>query len=132
MSWGRACPFTPENTSYNVTFGCATTRTVVMSGPAKYRKSFVNAPTVFDVQWLFNAAQFKQFMDYYRKTLREGSLLASVNLIGYNSDSGGDGPVVMRDVHFVPGSLKITQQRGHAYIVTAQLEDNGTDSWQYQ
>lgn len=132
MTWGAQCPFTPENTSYNVTFGCATTRTVVMSGPAKYRKSFVNAPTVFDVQWLFNAAQFKQFMNYYRKTLREGSLLASVNLIGYNSDSTGGGPVVRRDVHFVPGSLKIVQQRGHAYIVTAQLEDNGTETWQYQ
>ena len=55
-------------------------RTEMESGPARQRRRFTQAPTVFSVQWNFSASQFGIFEGWYRFKAREGASFFRIKL----------------------------------------------------
>ena len=111
-------PLIPTRASYS---GNQDTSTEVLSvrldgGASRFRRDIVNGTRLVNVQWSLNPAQYNDLCTFYRAAKMTAGEAFNVKLIL------DDAEPTFYQAHFVPGSFSLQEQRGHTYIVTAQLE----------
>ena len=106
----------PDNSSYAVTSGKEVVATQLDGGAARYRRDILGATSTVDCVWTFGPEQYKYMRSFYRALQLGGARPFLIDLIL-------DEPTLTEHkAYFVPGSMKLTGQKGLTYWVSAQLE----------
>lgn len=107
----------PESSSYNLTFGTEALRTELDGGRGRYRADILGASTMLEgIEWKLDPDKYNYFMAFYRTETKRASLPFTMDLLVDNSE------LVTCDCNFVPGSVRLSQQSGITYIVSASIE----------
>lgn len=107
----------PESSSYNLTFGTEALRTELDGGRGRYRADILGASTMLEgVQWRLDPDEYDYFMAFYRTESKRASLPFTMDLM---VDSSG---LVECDCNFIPGSVRLSEQSGITYVVSASIE----------
>lgn len=107
---------TPESSSYAVERGNEVVRVELDGGAGRYRADVLHSSFKVDCQWIFTRSQYDYAMAFFRTQTQRGSLPFEIELIIEDFDLGE------RTAYFIPGSFKLTGQRGLAYFVSGTLE----------
>lgn len=106
----------PDNSSYSVTDGEEVVTTKLDGGAARYRRDLLGSTSTVGVSWILRPDQFKYIRSFYRALTLKGSKPFLIDLIL-------DEPTLTEHkAFFIPGSMQLTNQSGHTYYVSAQLE----------
>lgn len=106
----------PDSSSYAVDFGEEATRVQLDGGVGRYRADILNAAPKVNCSWIMTAEQYTYAMAFYRTQTKRGSLPFQISLIIDDADLGE------RTVYFIPGSFKLSGQRGATYFLEGTLE----------
>lgn len=106
----------PEGTSYSVQPGVETLATKLDGGASRFRRDILDAASTVDCNWILDPQEYNYLAAFYRTGAGRGALPFHVELIIDTSLPQ------TYSAHFIPGTFQLTQQRGHAYFVAAQLE----------
>lgn len=106
----------PDRAGYTVNEGSDSIFTELEGGAGRYRLDKIGAAKRLDVQWSLNRSDYA----YVRAFYRTGSKLSSrAFLIDLIID---DFEAEEHTAFFIPGSFRLTDQRGHLYVVSAEIE----------
>lgn len=106
----------PESDSYSLTFGTEARREDLDGGRGRYRADIINASKIIEATFSLNPEQYDYMMAFYRRQALYGAEPFTMFLIVDATE------LVECTVHFIPGSMKLGQQRGLSYIVGVTLE----------
>lgn len=107
---------TPDNSSYSVTDGKEVVTTQLDGGASRFRRDFLGATSTVDVVFILDAEEYRYLRMFYKILTVSGANPFYIDLLL-------DLPVkVEHKAYFVPQSLKLTEQKGLSYWVSAQLE----------
>lgn len=109
--------YKPEQSSYAITYGNSVVAVQMDGGPSKFRSDIKNAPDIVNVSWAFSSYEY----DYFKTFLSAVEDGATPFLIDLIIEEAG---LVEHEVHFVPKTAKLKEQKGLSYYVTAKLEVN--------
>jgi len=107
----------PDADGYGSTDGTEVIATSLAGGPSRFRRDFIGAPKVVNVQWTMNPSQYAYWRAFYATATMNGSLPFICDLVG--NDGAGPAEHVCS---FVPGSIGLPSQRGLTYVQQAQIE----------
>lgn len=85
-------------------------------GASRFRLDKTGGVHIVSAQWVLDADEYHYFNAFQRVVTVAGSEPFLIDLITYFDDK------IEHTVHFVPGSVSLTQQIGGVYYVSAQLE----------
>lgn len=85
-------------------------------GASRYRRDKINGAAKVSVRWSFDRTEYEFFRAFFRSTLGRGSAPFRIDLVVDFASP------VEHLAYFVPGSVRLQEQRGHYYGVTAELE----------
>lgn len=106
----------PDQSGYAVTDGTAVVSTALDGGAARYRKDIANATAAVNVQWSLSPMEFRYLKTFFTLLIDKG---ANAFLLDLYLDSE---ELTEHECHFVPGTFKLTGQKGKQFTVGAQLE----------
>lgn len=106
----------PDQAGYATRDGDGVLSTMLDGGASRYRQDVVNAHALINVQWRVNPEEFRYLRSFYNLLTAKG---AKVFLIDLYLDSEN---LTEHECHFVPGSFRLTGQRGMQFSISAQLE----------
>jgi len=106
----------PDSSSYSVTDGTEVVSTSLDGGAGRYRRDIVNASSIVTCQWTLNRDQYQYIRAFYRSGVESGSLPFLIDLVL-------DMPYLREfEAYFIPNSMKLSEQKGYMYRVSANLE----------
>jgi hypothetical protein len=108
--------YPPVRDGYNFAPAYNTIEVKLDGGRSRKRLDILGGTHMVSAQWILTQAQYSRFMGFFRSTLANGTLPFLVDLL---TDTAVVMPHIARCVGYLP---KLTQQRGQAYWVTADLE----------
>lgn len=106
----------PDNSSYGVTSGKEVVATMLDGGAARYRRDILGATSTVDCVWIIGPTEYKYARSFYRALTTSGSKPFLIDLILDEPE------LTEHKAYFVPGSFKLTGQKGLMYWISAQLE----------
>lgn len=106
----------PDNSSYSATDGKEVVATQLNGGASRYRRDILGATSTVDCVWILGQDEFKYLRSFYRAISESGSTPFLIDLIL------DDFELTEHKAYFVPGSMKLTGQKGLTYWASAQLE----------
>lgn len=122
----------PDNSQYSVTDGKEVVATQLDGGAARYRRDIIGATSSVNVTWILGTNDYKYLRSFYRGITEKGAKPFLIDLILDEFE------LTEYKAYFIPGSLQLTQQKGLAYWISAQLEvypnedtDNGNFALMY-
>jgi hypothetical protein len=110
------CMIAPDSDGYNVSFGNSVTSTEVEGGKPRIRKDKLGAVSVVGVKWTLGPEDYDYLMAFHRSAIELGSLAFEIDLLFESSEVQE-----YENVTFVPGSLRLSGQKGRTYMVEASL-----------
>jgi hypothetical protein len=87
-----------------------------MGGFANYRPNIPHSPKLVTATWTVDRNGYKYIRDFYRTAVKEASTPFKVDLIIDEAE------LTEHDCFFVPNTMRLQEQRGHRYVVSASLE----------
>lgn len=109
--------YVPLRDGYQVQCSYPVISIALDGGPSRKRLDYLYAPHTVELNWLLKTpAEYSRFMGFFRTTLDQGTQAFLVDLI---VDTGTEVP---HRCHCLGGLPKLTQQKGHAFYVSATLE----------
>lgn len=106
----------PDQSGYAMTAGSGVLRVELDGGLGRYRRDILNQASLVDCSWTVNQAEYNYLMAFFRVNEKNGGDGFNIDLI---LDSQEPTEYV---AHIIPGSWRLTGQKGTGYTVTAQLE----------
>lgn len=110
------CLLAPDNSAYTAEYGEEVVRSALDGGAGRYRSDILNSSTMVGVQWITDREGYDYLMAFYRTITKRGALPFTIDLIINDSE------LFEHTVHIVPGSFKLTGQKGLSHTVAATLE----------
>lgn len=109
--------YIPDSSGYSVQDAAADVIAIQLDGGAsRYRRDRIGSNSTVSVRWTFDPDEYRYFRAFYRFLTEKGAQPFLIDLVL-------DTQFPQEHVaHFVPGSVRLQEQRGHAYFVTAELE----------
>lgn len=109
--------YIPDSSGYSVQDAAADVIAIQLDGGAsRYRRDRIGSNSNVSVRWTFDPEEYRYFRAFYRFLTEKGAKPFLIDLV---LDTQFPEEHV---AHFVPGSVRLQEQRGHAYFVTAELE----------
>jgi hypothetical protein len=109
--------FTPERSSYSAQPGYPTIEISMDGGVSRKRQDYLFPPHILNVTWvLVTAAEYSQFMGFFRTTIFNGSDAFLMDLL---TDIG---ELTTHKCRTLGGLPKLIQNRGPSYTVTCTIE----------
>jgi len=106
----------PDSAGYSVTDGKEVIAIQLDGGAARYRRDILNANSKVTCQWSFDRDEYQYMRSFYKTATSNGSLPFLIDL-------ALDEPTLTEhQAYFVPGSVMLREQRGHLYVVSAELD----------
>lgn len=107
----------PESSGYMVEDAAADVIAIKLDGGAsRYRRDRIGSNSKVSVRWTFDPDEYRYFRAFYRFLTENGAKPFRIDLV---LDTQFPEEHV---AHFVPGTVRLQEQRGHAYFVSAELE----------
>jgi hypothetical protein len=106
----------PDSTGYSVTDGKEVISIQLDGGASRYRRDILNANSKVTCQWSFDRDEYQYMRAFYKTTTSNGSIPFLIDLILDES------ALTEHQAYFVPGSMALREQRGHLYLVSAELD----------
>jgi hypothetical protein len=91
-------------------------------GASRYRRDKTGSTSKVSVKWSFDREEYRYFRGFFNQLVQKGADPFLIDLVLDLPD-----PLEHR-AYFVPGTVRLTEQRGHYYGVTAELEVYHTDT----
>lgn len=108
--------YPPESSGYT-TEDPAEVITIKLDGGApRYRRDKVGSTSKVSVRWVFDPTQYRYFRAFYHSLLGRGSEPFLIDLVLDYAEP------TEHIAYFTPGTVRLAEQRGHYYGVTAELE----------
>lgn len=109
--------YIPDASGYTVEDAAADVIAIQLDGGAsRYRRDRIGSYSMVNVRWTLDPDEYRYFRSFYRFALEKGAKPFLVDLV-LDTQFPQE-----HEAHFVPGSVRLQEQKGHAYFVTAQLE----------
>lgn len=105
----------PDQQSYAASEGPRQVYAKLDGGMGRVRRDLLNAVWKADVQWTVEQEDF-QYLQTFRRVTKDGTELFRMDLI-----LNGTG-IEEYECRMIPGTWRVTQNRGRAYVVKVQLE----------
>lgn len=110
-------PFVPDSSGYSVEDAAADVIAVKLDGGAsRYRRDRIGSNSKVSVRWTFDPEEYRYFRAFYRLLTDKGAKPFLVDLV-LDTEFPEE-----HTAHFVPGTVRLQEQKGHGYFVTAELE----------
>jgi hypothetical protein len=111
----RKLPYLPDSDGYGFTDAVEAIMVQLDGGPPRVRSDMLNGPVMLQASWTLDRDEYEYMRAFYRVAIeRYGGKFTCDLLI----DSS---VLTEHDCIFVPGSMKLMQQRGHMYVVGCTL-----------
>jgi hypothetical protein len=106
----------PEATGYSMEDPNEVIAIKLDGGASRYRRDKVGGTSRVTVKWSFDRDEYHYFRAFYRSLLGRGAQPFLIDLVIDLADP------TEHTAYFVPGTVRLQEQRGHYYGVTAELE----------
>ena len=106
----------PDSAAYTVVDGKEVIAIQLDGGAARYRRDILNANSKVTCQWTFDRDEYQYLRAFYKTSTSNGSLPFLIDL------ALDDPALTEHQAYFVPGSMSLREQRGHMYVVAAELD----------
>jgi hypothetical protein len=107
----------PESDGFQVTDGNEVIAIALDGGASRFRRDKLGASSVVNVRWVMDPGQWQYWRAFYRTATKRGSLPFLCDLL--SEDGSG---LAEHTCSFVPGSVRLPEQRGLMYVQEATLE----------
>lgn len=114
-------PRPPDQDNFSVTRGASTISVQLHGGAPRVRKDQIGTYSRVSCQWTCGREEYTEIQDFFDITLDEGSLPFTIDLYMKTGMQ-----LTEHKAFFVPGTFKLAEQRGHTFIVQAELDANPT------
>jgi hypothetical protein len=108
--------FSPEVDNYSVTDGNGIIYNGLEGGLGRYRRDILGVPSVVTVTWRLSKDEYTYLRAFYREAVRNASTPFTMDLI-IDEDI-----LTEHECHFIPDTMRLNEQRGYTYIVSASLQ----------
>lgn len=109
--------YIPDASGYTVEDAAADVIAIQLDGGAsRYRRDRIGSYSMVNVRWTLDPEEYRYFRSFYRFAVEKGAKPFLVDLV-LDTQFPQE-----HEAHFVPGSVRLQEQKGHAYFVSAQLE----------
>lgn len=109
----------PDQAGYSFVDATEVLFTQLDGGAGRYRTDILNGAKRMNVSWTFNPDGYNYFRVFYNVFSNKGATPFLMDL--YLDDPF---QLTTHECRIIPGSVKLTQQRGQMFQVSAQLEVN--------
>lgn len=106
----------PESAGYSVEDPAEVIAIQLDGGAARYRRDKTGSTSKVMVKWSFDRQEYRYFRGFYLSLLGRGAQPFLIDLVLDYAEP------VEHTAYFVPGSVRLQEQKGHYYGVTAELE----------
>lgn len=106
----------PDSAGYSVTDGKEVVSIQLDGGAARYRRDILNANSKVTCQWSCDRDEYQYLRAFFKTATSQGSLPFLIDL------ALDDPALTEHQAYFVPGSMALREQRGHLYVVAAELD----------
>lgn len=106
----------PSNASYTVVDGAETISVTLDGGASRYRRDVIGARSRASVLFELDKGTYTYLRAFYRSATVYGSTSFTLDMIL----DGGD--LEEYTAYFIPGTLRLTEQKGSYYVVSVDLE----------
>lgn len=111
----RKLPYLPDSDGYGFSDPTEAVMVQLDGGPPRVRSDILNGPVMLNANWTLDRANYDYFRSFYRVVVeREGGKFKCDLVIDKSH-------LTEHDCIFVPGTLKLSQQRGHMYVLSCSL-----------
>lgn len=111
----RKLPYLPDSDGYGFNDPTEAVMIQLDGGPPRVRSDILNGPIMLNANWTLDRADYDYFRSFYRVVVERESGKFKCDLVIDKSQ------LTEHDCIFVPGSMKLAQQKGHMYVVSATL-----------
>lgn len=111
----RKLPYLPDSDGYGFTDAVEAIMVQLDGGPPRVRSDMLNGPVMLQASWTLNREDYDYIRAFYRIAIERYAGKFKCDLIIDSNE------LTEHDCIFVPGSMKLQQQRGHMYIVGCSL-----------
>lgn len=108
--------YPPESAGYTTEDPAEVIAIKLDGGASRYRRDKIGSTSKVSVRWSFDPIQYRYFRAFFHSLLERGSSPFLVDLVLDRSEP------TEHKAYFVPGTVRLAEQRGHYYGVTAELE----------
>jgi len=108
--------FQPERAGYAIQHAPETVGVKLEGGLSRIRKDIIDGAELVNVQWRLSGSDYNSFWLFIKQDLNNGADRFSIDLFLKTNT------LLEYTAQFVPGTLRLQQQRGDSYTVVAQLE----------
>lgn len=113
--------YIPDSASYSVEDAAADVIAIKLDGGAsRFRRDRIGSNSNVTVRWTLDPGGYRYFRAFYRFLTEKGAKPFLIDLV-IDTQFPKE-----HTAHFVPGSVRLQEQKGHAYIVAAELEAQPT------
>lgn len=106
----------PDQAGYAVRDGIEVVSAKLDGGAGRYRRDIVGANATVNVQWRVNPVEFRYLKSFYNLLTGKGVGTFLLDLYLDREE------LTEHECHFIPGSFRLSGQRGKQFTITAQLE----------
>lgn len=106
----------PDQAGYAVADGEEVLSTRLDGGASRYRQDVLNASAQVNVQWRVNPEEFRYLRSFHNLVTGKGAKTFLIDLYLDREE------LTEHECHFMPGSFRLTGQRGRQFTVSAKLE----------
>ena len=109
-------PLPIDNVGYTVSFAQGALSSQVRGGRGKYRRDVIGSSELLTVRWVLTPSTYQFLISFIEGTLEDGTLPFITNIVLREPYPEA------RTVNIIPGTVKLVEQRGLRYVVTADIE----------
>lgn len=106
----------PDAAGYSIEDPAEVVAIKLDGGASRYRRDRTGSTSKITVKWSFDREEYRYFRGFLNQLVNKGADPFLIDLVLDLPDP------LEHKAYFVPGTVRLTEQRGHYYGVTAELE----------